>query len=67
MCVLDVCMTVLAMLAMKILVRVISAPSAASLAAGIGLLGLFYLWRWTSLLVGTSTNGEVASLGPERM
>ncbi|CAM9127010.1 unnamed protein product [Scytosiphon promiscuus] len=32
---------------------------------GIALLGLLYLWRWTTLLVSDNTNG-VASLGSER-
>jgi len=35
------------------------------LSAGIGLLGLFYLWRWGALL-GDNANGVVA-LGSERV
>ncbi|CAN0162121.1 unnamed protein product [Ectocarpus sp. 12 AP-2014] len=34
---------------------------------GIGLLGLLYLWRWTTLLVGKDTANEVKVLGSERM
>ncbi|CAM9362098.1 unnamed protein product [Ectocarpus fasciculatus] len=34
---------------------------------GIGLLGLFYLWRWTTLLVGKDTANGVKVLGSERM